>query len=61
MYYTVYMIHNMSFYLIFVTLILDLKASDANTVFQCLIKVLQDFNVPIERIIGICSDGAATM
>ncbi len=51
----------MSFYLIFVTLILDLKAGDANTVFQCLMKVLQDFNVPIYRIIGICSGGAATM
>ena len=24
-------------------------------------KVLEDFNVPIDRIIGICSDGAATM
>ncbi len=54
--------HTIPFYVIFVTLILDLKAGDANTVFQCLMKVLlNDFDVPIDRIIGICSDGAATM
>ncbi len=54
------MMHTIPFYAIFGSLILDLKAGDANTVFQCLMKVLNDFDVPIDRIIGILITLAGT-
>jgi hypothetical protein len=38
-----------------------LPAGDANTVYAMLIKVLNAYNIPMDKVIGICSDGASTM
>ena len=39
----------------------EIAAGDANTVYAMLMKVLKDYDLPINKIIGICSDGASTM
>lgn len=39
----------------------EIAAGDANTVYAMLMKVLTDYDLPIAKIIGICSDGASTM
>ena len=39
----------------------EIAAGDANTVYAMLMKVLKDYDPPIAKIIGICSDGASTM
>ena len=39
----------------------ELEAADAATVYNTLIQVLQSYDVPLQRVIGICSDGANTM
>ena len=39
----------------------EIAAGDANTVYAMLMKVLNDYDLPIAKIIGICSDGASTM
>jgi len=39
----------------------EIAAGDANTVYAMLMKVLTDYDLPIAKIIGICSDGANTM
>ena len=42
-------------------LFLEIPAGDANTVFAVLMKVLREYKVPFDKIVGICSDGASTM
>jgi hypothetical protein len=39
----------------------ELEAADATTVYNTLMQVLQSYDVPLQRVIGICSDGANTM
>ena len=41
--------------------LVELKAGDANTVYVALMEILNKNNVPLDKIIGICSDGAYTM
>ncbi len=40
---------------------LEIQAGDANTVYAMVMKVLTDNKVPLDKVIGICSDGASTM
>jgi hypothetical protein len=40
---------------------IELEAKDAGNVYRVLLDVLMEYCVPLERIIGICSDGASTM
>jgi hypothetical protein len=40
---------------------LEIQAGDANTVYVMVMKVLTDNKVPLDKVIGICSDGASTM
>jgi hypothetical protein len=39
----------------------ELEAADAGTVYNTLLQVLHNYDVPLLRVTGICSDGAATM
>ncbi len=39
----------------------EIAAGDVNTVYAMLMKVLKDYDLPIAKIIGICSDGASIM
>ncbi len=39
----------------------SLRGGDSNTVFAMLMKILEENKVPMDKIIGICSDGASTM
>ena len=40
---------------------IELEAKDAGNVYRVPLDVLMEYCVPLERIIGICSDGASTM
>ena len=40
---------------------LEIKAGDANTVYEMVMKVLQEYNMSLGQMIGVCSDGASTM
>ncbi len=39
----------------------ELEAADAGTVYKALMQVLHSYDVPLQRVTGICSDGANTM
>ena len=39
----------------------ELAAGDANTVYAALMKTLDKYHVPLDKVVGICSDGASTM
>ena len=39
----------------------ELPGADAATVYSVLLGVLREYNVPLHKVIGICSDGAKTM
>ncbi len=40
---------------------IELDAGDANTVYAALMQILHKYHLPLERVVGICSDGASTM
>ena len=45
----------------FFEILVEIEAGDSNTVYAMLIKILVEYNVPLNKLIGICSDGANTM
>ena len=40
---------------------LEIQAGDADIVYAMVVKVLTENKVPLDKVIGICSDGASTM
>ncbi len=39
----------------------ELAAGDADTVYAALMKTLDKYHVSLDKVVGICSDGASTM
>ena len=50
-----------NFHFLLFEILVEIEAGDSNTVYAMLIKILVEYNVPLNKLIGICSDGANTM
>jgi hypothetical protein len=56
-----YFLQHFRFHYCIIRTCIALEAKDAGNVYRVLLEVLMESCVPLDRIIGICSDGASTM
>ena len=40
---------------------LEIAGGDSATIYRAVMDVLEEYHVPLHKVIGLCSDGASTM